>query len=439
MRIRPSRVGWWRDVLRIRGSALGRIWHSILGFTLWASLVAVLDLIYARKITLTNNVTPLLSVVVGLLLVFRNNSAYSRWDEGRKQWAKMMSVSRSLTRTIWVNIGLASPTRGPGGPLNLPTEQAPTLSSDTQEGKAQAVRLVVAFLVATKHHIRREYGIKYHDLEALLTPNFVKLASTTGFGWGAAEADLVKKYVDGPATPRGRSSAQHKLRQPRSSTSLLGEAERGRPQTTTTGLRPPLASPSSFKSISGIDGERSPLLTAPPTARSRRLTSLSTESTVILADYMVKPSLPLPLVIAHHLGLYFAKCKSEGLIETIGPAGYNAFVQAVAQLVDCFTACERIANVGVPTVYGIHLKQCTSLFLATLPFVLVESMGFAMIPFVTLVAFTLCGIEGIAVELEMPFGVDDSDLNLDLFCAEIRNEVEHMLARLPSSLCDWDI
>lgn len=78
---------------------------------------------------------------------------------------------------------------------------------------------------------------------------------------------------------------------------------------------------------------------------------------VILADYLVKPSLPLPLVIAHHLGLYFAKCKSEGLIETIGPAGLNAFVQAVAQLVDCFTACERIANVGVPTVYGIHLSE----------------------------------------------------------------------------------
>lgn len=44
-------------------------------------------------------------------------------------------------------------------------------------------------------------------------------------------------------------------------------------------------------------------------------------------------------------------------------------------------------------------------------------------PSVTLVAFTLCGIEGIATELEMPFGFDDSDLNLDLFCAEIRNEV----------------
>ena len=77
---------------------------------------------------------------------------------------------------------------------------------------------------------------------------------------------------------------------------------------------------------------------------------------------------------------------------------------------------------------------------------------------VTLVAFTLCGIEGIATELEMPFGIDDSDLNLDLFCAEIRNEVrcfshrdarvdlmesfaqvEHIIMRLPASLDEWEI
>ncbi len=35
-----------------------------------------------------------------------------------------------------------------------------------------------------------------------------------------------------------------------------------------------------------------------------------------------------------------------------------------------------------------------------------------MIPIVTLVAFTLMGIEGIADEIEMPFGMDDSDLPL---------------------------
>lgn len=146
---------------------------------------------YDRKIALTNNVTPLLSVVVGLLLVFRNGSAYTRWDDGRKQWAKMvgrpeillgqlinrtrtflfrgpdlvhfaqMSISRSLVRTIWVNVGAASPVRGAGGSLSFPSGTPPAPSVKAQSDKVSAARLVVAFLVATKHHIRCEYGVKW--------------------------------------------------------------------------------------------------------------------------------------------------------------------------------------------------------------------------------------------------------------------------------------
>ncbi|GAA5878090.1 hypothetical protein JCM3774_006480 [Rhodotorula dairenensis] len=423
-RIRPSRVGWWKDVWRLRGSATGRIWQSIAGFTVWASVVAILDLVYDRKIALTNNVTPLLSVVVGLLLVFRNGSAYTRWDDGRKQWAKMMSTSRSLVRAIWINVGAASPVRGPGGPLSLPSETPPAPTVKAQSDKVSAARLVVAFLVATKHHIRREYGVKWPDLEHILTPNLTKLVSLTDMGWGAADGN------------------GYGLRTQPSRTSLLGETERGRASSISSHdrsqVRPRLASPHSFRSIVGVQGERAPLLSPSPRL-TRKVSGLSAESSAILAEYMAKPSLPLPLVIAHHLNLYFASCKRDGLIEAIGPAGFNGLNQAVAQLVECFTTCERMANVDIPTVYGIHLKQCTSLFLATLPLVLVESMGFAMIPFVTLVAFTLCGIEGIATELEMPFGVDDSDLNLDLFCAEIRNEVEHMIMRLPATLDGWEI
>jgi ion channel-forming bestrophin family protein len=38
-----------------------------------------------------------------------------------------------------------------------------------------------------------------------------------------------------------------------------------------------------------------------------------------------------------------------------------------------------------------------------------------MIPVVTIVAFTLMGIEGIADEIEQPFGTDASDLPLGVF------------------------
>jgi putative membrane protein len=53
---------------------------------------------------------------------------------------------------------------------------------------------------------------------------------------------------------------------------------------------------------------------------------------------------------------------------------------------------------------GIHLKQCVTLYLFALPLTLVNDLGWSTIPIVTVVAFTLMGIEGIADEIEMPFG-----------------------------------
>lgn len=45
-----------------------------------------------------------LSVVVGLVLVFRNGTSYDRWYEGRKLWADASATVESLARLIWVNV-----------------------------------------------------------------------------------------------------------------------------------------------------------------------------------------------------------------------------------------------------------------------------------------------------------------------------------------------
>ena len=73
-------------------------------------------------------------------------------------------------------------------------------------------------------------------------------------------------------------------------------------------------------------------------------------------------------------------------------------------MVDMMTAMERVANTPIPRSYSIHLKQCVTLYLFVLPFTLIKDLGWAMVPIVTVVAFTLMGIEGIADEIEMPFG-----------------------------------
>lgn len=126
-------------------------------FTLWSILVAVADLVYDRDLGLTNNVTPLLSVVVGLLLVFRNGSAYARWDEGRKSFAKMSSTVRTLSRSTWVNVGAPGPIRSDGTRAEVDAGEL----RRTTDQKAKALRLMVAFVVAVKHHVRGEYGLDY--------------------------------------------------------------------------------------------------------------------------------------------------------------------------------------------------------------------------------------------------------------------------------------
>lgn len=76
------------------------------------------------------------SIVLGLLLVFRTNTAYERFWEGRKLWGHLVNTNRNLARHMWVSI----------------QEQSPRDRAEKQ----QAIRLLVAYALATKLHLREE-------------------------------------------------------------------------------------------------------------------------------------------------------------------------------------------------------------------------------------------------------------------------------------------
>jgi putative membrane protein len=76
------------------------------------------------------------SIVLGLLLVFRTNTAYERFWEGRKLWGGLVNNTRNLARQIWVDIAEVEP--------------------EDRAKKISALRLLVAFAVATKLHLRSE-------------------------------------------------------------------------------------------------------------------------------------------------------------------------------------------------------------------------------------------------------------------------------------------
>ncbi|MGL5195503.1 MAG: bestrophin family ion channel [Chroococcales cyanobacterium] len=88
------------------------------------------------------------TIVLGLLLVFRTNTAYDRFWEGRKAWGNLVNSVRNFSRHILVEI----------------CENHP---EDVTE-KANHLRLLVAFAVATKLHLRNE---RINDeLKGLVSP-----------------------------------------------------------------------------------------------------------------------------------------------------------------------------------------------------------------------------------------------------------------------------
>ncbi|KAE8226829.1 hypothetical protein CF326_g7645 [Tilletia indica] len=341
---RLSRTLFFKDVFRVRESVLPRVWPSVLGVTAWATAVAVADLLYGRRWQTTSAVVAPLSIVVGLLIAFRNSSSIvDRWQAGLILWLNTMSDARNLMRYLWLNIDVDAPGR----------EGVQVRSREERlERKKAAIRMVLAFVVAAKHFLRTEPGIGHAELQGLL-PEDLKTR------WIAS----INRTVD----------------------------------------------TSSTQEISTYQ-EDSPLLEAS------------------VEEDKDEPALCLPLFILHELAVYVVGVRAAKMMEPPGPAGFSAINQLLNSLTTNLANLERIATIQLPTILGIHLKTVVLLYLFSLPLTLVGELSWRMVPFVMIVSFIFIGIEGISSEIEMPFGDDPSDHNLDLYTAQLRHEAEHMMA-----------
>lgn len=58
---------------------------------------------------------------------------------------------------------------------------------------------------------------------------------------------------------------------------------------------------------------------------------------------------------------------------------------------------------------------------------MVDEMGWWAIPIVSLVIFTLYGIEGIGSQLEDPFGYDRNDIKMDALVGDCKTEIDVIL------------
>jgi putative membrane protein len=102
---------WFTFVFRFhKADTLRQLFPLILGICGWCWLVAFLELNLLKwsKSSYVSNISimhTLLSFVISMLLVFRTNSAYDRWWEGRKLWGSLVNNSRNLAIKLHVMLG----------------------------------------------------------------------------------------------------------------------------------------------------------------------------------------------------------------------------------------------------------------------------------------------------------------------------------------------
>ncbi|MBK8341200.1 MAG: hypothetical protein IPK99_14925 [Flavobacteriales bacterium] len=100
----------------------------------------------------------------------------------------------------------------------------------------------------------------------------------------------------------------------------------------------------------------------------------------------------------------------------------------LVQFLDICGACERIKNTPIPYSYSSFIKKFIVVYVLTLPFGFVFSLGYLAIPVVMFIFYVLASLELIAEEIEDPFGKDGNDLPMERLAIMIAKNADEILA-----------
>jgi putative membrane protein len=152
-----EKFSWLQLAFQLKGSVIPTIFGRVILcglFGLAVSIAYYFQLPVSQPVL--GSIIP--SIVLGLLLVFRTNTGYERYWEGRKCWGSLVINARNLSRQILVSIAEIEP--------------------GDREKKIAASRLLVAFAIATKLHLREE-PINAELEELISSYQYLKLKTMT--------------------------------------------------------------------------------------------------------------------------------------------------------------------------------------------------------------------------------------------------------------------
>jgi ion channel-forming bestrophin family protein len=130
-----KRLKWSTITLRSKGSIIEIVYKHVVGCGVFGLFISVL---YYYKVPVSQPIlqSVIPSIVLGLLLVLRTNTAYDRFWEGRKAWGAIVNNVRNLARQILVSIQENDP--------------------EDRIEKIVILNFLVTFAVTTKLHLRGE-------------------------------------------------------------------------------------------------------------------------------------------------------------------------------------------------------------------------------------------------------------------------------------------
>jgi ion channel-forming bestrophin family protein len=131
---------WFRDIWNLTTSwTLQKIITGVLWIGFLSAVACTVFFLLNIEPRIHSGIFSLLGIVLSILLVFRTNTAYDRWWEGRKQWGSLVNNSRSLAMMLHAS---------------LPKED--------KNSRAYFAKHIANFCIALKEHLR--HGVKMEEL-----------------------------------------------------------------------------------------------------------------------------------------------------------------------------------------------------------------------------------------------------------------------------------
>jgi len=102
--IKYNPKSWFKHIISLNQSdTLSKLWKELIAIGLLTLGIAHLEVKYIENTEPFDSLMQVYSLVgfaLSLLLVFRTNTAYDRWWEGRKKWGELVNNTRNLSLKI---------------------------------------------------------------------------------------------------------------------------------------------------------------------------------------------------------------------------------------------------------------------------------------------------------------------------------------------------